>query len=95
MGTIRDRLSNTFRHGIRLSWVNALLLLVTVIGSVGVIISLNRFDTTYQQLVRETSTYIDSQQAAGMINDMSAFLSAPSPTKPQRRGRQFSIKWPG
>ena len=71
MGTIRDRLSKAFRHGIRLSWVNAALLLVTVIGSVGVIISLNRFDTTYQQLVRETSTYIESQQAAGMLNDIS------------------------
>ena len=46
MGTIRERMSKAFKHGIRLSWVNALLLLVTVIGSVGVIISLNRFDST-------------------------------------------------
>ena len=78
MGTDRDRLSKTFQHGIRLSWVNALLLLVTVIGSVGVIISLNRFDSTYQQLVRETTTYITTQQEAGMLNEFSGSLLSES-----------------
>ena len=78
MGTDRDRLSKTFQHGIRLSWVNALLLLVTVIGSVGVIISLNRFDGTYQQLVRETTTYITTQQEAGMLNEFSGSLLSES-----------------
>ena len=53
MESIRDRLSKAFRHGIRLSWVNILLLMITVIGSVGMIISINRFSATYQQLIRE------------------------------------------
>ena len=78
MESIRDRLSKAFRHGIRLSWVNILLLMITVIGSVGMIISINRFSATYQQLIRETSTYIVSQQDAGMINEFSGSMLSES-----------------
>ena len=78
MGAIRDRLSGAARHGIRLSRVNILLLAVTVISSVGMIIATNRLNSAYQQLIRETGRYIDSQQNAGMVEEFSGNMLSES-----------------
>ena len=78
MGAIRDRLSGAARHGIRLSRVNILLLAVTVISSVGMIVATNRLNSAYQQLIRETGRYIDSQQNAGMVEEFSGNMLSES-----------------
>ena len=70
----REKGSGLFRSGIRLSQVNVMLLLITLAGSIGMLVATGRINKTYRQMMTETNKYITSQQNAGMINEFAGTL---------------------
>lgn len=99
MSKIRDQVRRALHAGIRVSWLNALLILLGLVLSAFIIRSTYRTEDTFRAVFSTTENYMNSQQTTGMLDSLSvemaaecrSFLSEGDPAHVHAFAAQYSL----
>ena len=75
MSKLHDRFSRITRGGIRISWINILLILLGLVLSAGILSATYRTDDTFHSVYSTSDSYMVSQQTTGMLDTLSASMA--------------------
>ncbi len=76
MSNLREKISGRAHGGVKISLFNTVLIILGLCLSVGMIITTFRTEEEFHSVISASENYMDSQQATGMLDSLSAGMAA-------------------